>query len=191
MSHCSNAHVRKCAFPFHIPTTTPYPTARGLGPMDIYPPRSYTSPLCGLRVYFVTCPNILRLTRFGNHVILRNMPSENPETPLRRWMRECDLSAYEVARQSKISYKHICGLRDGKSLPSLVMAFKLDRVSGGKVSPSMWLEMPQAQEQWSREHDWDRWQEQRRNEQRRNRDRREHEEPAPEVPVTITPDMID
>lgn len=97
------------------------------------------------------------------------MDSEvNLETPLARWMRETNTSAYEVAKQARLSYKYVLALRDHTSFPSLITAYKLERLTKGAVHNSMWLDTPLGRAQWARGHDWEHWQEQRREEFRRN-----------------------
>lgn len=101
------------------------------------------------------------------------MDSVDLETPLAKWMRETNTSAYEVARRSKISYKQVCKIRDGESMPTLVSAFRIDMATEGKVAPVMWLGTPLGKKHWAETHDWEKWQEQRKEEQRRNRQRNE------------------
>lgn len=93
------------------------------------------------------------------------------ETPLAKWMRENDISAYEVAKRARISYKQVCKLRDGESLPSLITAFRIDQVTKGMVAPVLWLTTALGKRAWSQTHDWEKWQAQRKEEQRRNRAR--------------------
>lgn len=93
------------------------------------------------------------------------------ETPLSKWMREVGISAYEVAKRSRVSYKQVCKLRDGESLPSLVTAFRIDRVTNGAVPPVAWLATPLGRNAWSQTHDWEKWMQQRRDEQLRARQR--------------------
>lgn len=93
------------------------------------------------------------------------------DTPLMKWMRETNVSAYEVAKRAKISYKQVCKLRDGECFPSLISAFRIDAATEGKVAPVMWLGTALGRKLWAEGHDWEKWQEQRRDEQRRNRQR--------------------
>lgn len=99
------------------------------------------------------------------------MDSVDLETPLAKWMRETNTSAYEVARRTKISYKQVCKIRDGESMPTLVSAFRIDQATEGKVAPVLWLGTLLGQKHWVETHDWEKWQEQRKEEQRRNRHR--------------------
>ena len=108
------------------------------------------------------------------------------ETPLAKWMRETNTSAYEVAKRAKISYKQICKLRDGECFPSLISAFRLDQATEGKVAPVMWLGTLLGQKLWSEAHDWEKWQEQRKQEQRRNRQRQEQAKAA-ETKDSVSP----
>jgi hypothetical protein len=101
------------------------------------------------------------------------MDSVDLETPLSKWMRESHVSAYEVAKRARISYKQVCKLRDGESLPSLVSAFRIDQATKGGVPPVAWLATPLGRKAWAEDHNWERWMEQRREEQKRNRARSE------------------
>lgn len=103
------------------------------------------------------------------------MDSVDLETPLGRWMRETNTSAYEVAKRSKISYKQVCKIRDGESMPTLVSAFRIDAATDGKVAPVMWLGTPLGRKHWAEVHNWEKWQDQRKEEQRRNRARQVQE----------------
>jgi hypothetical protein len=94
------------------------------------------------------------------------------ETPLAKWLRETNTSAYAAAHAIGLTYKHVVNLRDGLSLPGLVTAFKVDRYTKGAVPPAAWLDTPKARAEWARASNWEKWQEQRKDEQRRNGPRR-------------------
>ncbi len=84
------------------------------------------------------------------------------ETPLAAWARRTGISMYEVTRRTGISYKQVCQYRDGRALPSLVSAFKLERATEGAVAPVLWLGTPLGRHMWDRHSDWEKWQETRK-----------------------------
>lgn len=92
------------------------------------------------------------------------------ETPLAAWMRREAVSPYEVARRTGISYKQICQYRDGRALPSLVSAFKIERATNGAVSPVLWLGTPLGRHHWEKRTDWDKWQETRKRAAKKQRE---------------------
>ena len=71
------------------------------------------------------------------------------ETPLRQWMDDTGTSAFALAKEMGKVPSHIRYWADGQSLPSLVDAFKLEKLTAGKVAAASWLGTDLAKTLWN------------------------------------------
>lgn len=83
-------------------------------------------------------------------------------TPLTRYLEEHpEISLYQLAYMVGCSYATIRKLTDGKCLPGLVTAFKIQHVTG--VPASSWLATELGRAQWEKHtYDWEGWRERQR-----------------------------
>lgn len=84
------------------------------------------------------------------------------ETPVARFLRVGNVSAYALAKLVGTSYKQMCNWRDGLALPGVINAIKLERVTNGEIPVVAWLSTPLGQKAWEHKADWDTWQSQRK-----------------------------
>ncbi len=92
------------------------------------------------------------------------------ETVLSTWLRVNGKSRFALAREIGCDPKMVGYWADGRSLPSLIFAFKLERATNGGVPLESWLATEIGRLQWNNNRrNWSRWMEQRREGQRRRR----------------------
>lgn len=87
----------------------------------------------------------------------RDNPLFNGRAPHRRpatdtllddWLRDNGISSYALAKAVGIDQRMVAHWRGGKMLPSLVLAFKIERATGGAVPVSSWLGTEVGRLQW-------------------------------------------
>lgn len=71
------------------------------------------------------------------------------ETALRIWMSETGTTAATIARQVGRARALVGWWADGKQMPSLIDAFKLEQLSEGKVPVASWLGTELGQHLWN------------------------------------------
>lgn len=69
------------------------------------------------------------------------MPEARPtcDTPLRRWLEKEGLSAEQFAKHVGASFALVSRWADGRSIPHLVHAARVEMLTGGEVPAAAWL----------------------------------------------------
>jgi DNA-binding XRE family transcriptional regulator len=76
-------------------------------------------------------------------------------TALREWLQEHDVSGFTLARRIGCDPKTIQHLSNGRTLPTLILAFKIERETEGGVPIASWLGTELARIRWNaKTFDW-------------------------------------
>jgi len=95
------------------------------------------------------------------------------ETPLIIWMEQHEVSCFALAQRCGVTPSAMSHWMRGQAIPPLVVAFKIERETRGKVPVSSWLGTELGQALWnSSTTDWRRKKAQRAQEMRDNQPKR-------------------
>lgn len=76
--------------------------------------------------------------------IKRRQDRPQEETRLDAWLRDAGVSGTRLASILGVTPQIVSFWRHGQCIPSLVNAFQIERVTGGKVPAVSWLGLPLA-----------------------------------------------
>ncbi len=71
------------------------------------------------------------------------------ETAFRAWMDAMGKGTHVVGRELGVHHEMVQFWADNQQLPSLIDAFKVEKLTGGKVPVASWLGTPLGKVMWS------------------------------------------